>query len=52
MPPAEIIDTIRQVHAGKKCISADIAMRLAEHIDDESLSDREVQVLSQVAAAG
>jgi DNA-binding NarL/FixJ family response regulator len=49
MAPAQMIDTIRQVHAGKKCISPDIAAHLAEHIGEESLSHREVEVLSHVA---
>jgi DNA-binding NarL/FixJ family response regulator len=49
MPPALMIETIRQVHAGKKCISPEVAARLAEHLSDESLSNREVEVLSHVA---
>jgi DNA-binding NarL/FixJ family response regulator len=49
MPPKEILATIRQVHAGKKCVSPEIAAGLAEHITDESLSDREAQVLSYAA---
>jgi DNA-binding NarL/FixJ family response regulator len=49
MPPAQMIETVRQVHAGKKCISPEIAARLAEHFGDESLSNREVEVLSHVA---
>jgi len=41
---------IRQVHAGKKCIPAEIASGLAEHLGDEALSRREVEVLQHVAA--
>jgi DNA-binding NarL/FixJ family response regulator len=49
MPPRHMLDTVRQVHAGKKLISGEIASGLAEHISDESLSEREVEVLRQVA---
>ena len=50
MPPQQLLDAIRQVHAGKKCVPAEIASGLAEHLGDEDLSQREVQVLRQVAA--
>lgn len=50
MPPRQMLDTIRQVHAGKKCVPAEIASGLAEHLGDETLSQREVEVLQQVAA--
>ena len=49
MPPAQMIDMIRQVHGGKKCVPPEIAAGLAEHLGDEALSDREVEVLQQVA---
>jgi DNA-binding NarL/FixJ family response regulator len=50
MPPQQMLDTIRQVHAGKKCIPPEIAAGLVEHLGDEALSQREVEVLQQVAA--
>jgi DNA-binding NarL/FixJ family response regulator len=50
MPPREMLDTIRRVHAGKKCVPAEIAAGLAEHFGDGALSGREVEVLQQVAA--
>jgi DNA-binding NarL/FixJ family response regulator len=50
MPAQQMLDMIRQVHAGKKCVPAEIASGLAEHLGDEALSQREVQVLQQVAA--
>ena len=50
MPPRQMLDIIRQVHAGKKCVPAEIATGLAEHLGDEALSQREVEVLQQVAA--
>jgi len=49
MPPKELVDVIRQVHAGKKRIPPEIAAHLAEHYADESLTDREIEVLQQVA---
>ncbi len=49
MPPNELIDVILQVHAGKKRIPTEIAAQLAEHLSDDALTDREVQVLSQIA---
>ncbi len=50
MPPQQIIEMIRQVHAGKKRVPAEIAARLAEHLGDEALSNREVEVLQKVGA--
>jgi DNA-binding NarL/FixJ family response regulator len=49
MPPQQMLDMIRQVHAGKKCVPAEIASALVEHLGDEALSQREVEVLQQVA---
>jgi DNA-binding NarL/FixJ family response regulator len=47
MPPRDI-ETIRHVHAGKKRIPAEVAARLAEHLSEEALSEREVEVLQLV----
>lgn len=49
MPPSELLDVIRQVHAGKKRIPPEIASQLAEHLSDETLTEREVEVLKEVA---
>lgn len=49
MPPKELVEVVRQVHAGKKRIPAEIAAHLAEHYSDESLTGREVEVLQQIA---
>lgn len=49
MAPKELIDVILQVHAGKKRIPSQVAAQLAEHLSDEALTDREVEVLSQIA---
>ena len=49
MPPKELVDVIRQVHAGKKRVPPDVAAKLAEHMSDERLTDREVEVLRHLA---
>jgi DNA-binding NarL/FixJ family response regulator len=49
MPPSELLEVIRQVHAGKKRIPPAIASQLAEHMSDEKLTEREVEVLREVA---
>lgn len=49
MPPKELVEVIRQVHAGKKRIPAQVAAHLAEHISDEPLTEREIEVLGQIA---
>ena len=46
----ELIDTIRAVHAGKKRIPPEIAVDMAEHHMDDALTQREIQVLREVAA--
>jgi len=47
-PPADMTEAIRLVHAGKKRIPPDVAARLAEHLSDETLTEREVEVLQLV----
>jgi DNA-binding NarL/FixJ family response regulator len=49
MNPRELVEVIRQVHAGKKRIPAEIAAHLAEHYSDEALTDREIEVLRKIA---
>jgi DNA-binding NarL/FixJ family response regulator len=49
MPPSEMVQAIRHVHAGKKRVPAAVAAHLAEHMSDESLTPREIDVLGQVA---
>jgi DNA-binding NarL/FixJ family response regulator len=46
----EIVRTIRDVHAGRKCIPAEIAASLAEHPGADELTAREVEVLALMAA--
>jgi DNA-binding NarL/FixJ family response regulator len=49
MPPKELVEVIRQVHAGKKRVLPEVAARLAEHLSDEALTAREIDVLRHVA---
>src|SRR5215469_9707911 len=49
MPPKELFEVIVQVHAGKKRIPTQIAAQLAEHLSDEALTTREIEVLGLIA---
>jgi DNA-binding NarL/FixJ family response regulator len=49
MPPTEMVDAIRQVHAGRKRVPAEVAAHVTEHLGEESLTAREVEVLRHVA---
>ncbi|HEV2270353.1 MAG TPA: response regulator transcription factor [Steroidobacteraceae bacterium] len=46
----ELIETIRAVHAGKRRVPPEIATEIAEHVADDALSAREIEVLRRVAA--
>ena len=46
----DLLDAIRAVYGGTRYIPNEIAAELAEHVIDESLSDREVAVLRKVAS--
>ena len=50
VPPSEILASIRQVHAGKKCIPAEVASEIADYFTADSLTAREVETLRLVAA--
>jgi DNA-binding NarL/FixJ family response regulator len=45
MPKNELLAIIRSVHAGKRHVPADVAARLAEHLGEEELTARELEVL-------
>jgi DNA-binding NarL/FixJ family response regulator len=49
MPRRQLVEMIRKAHSGKKHIPPEIAAHLAEHMADESLSKREVDVLQKIA---
>jgi len=46
----ELPDAIRSVHAGQRRIPGEIAMAMAEHLADDPLTEREVEVLRCIAA--
>jgi DNA-binding NarL/FixJ family response regulator len=46
----DLLDTIRAVRAGKKILHAEVAVELATHAADDALSEREIEVLSLIAA--
>lgn len=46
----ELVDTIRSVHAGRKRVPPEIAVEMAEHHSDDALTEREIEVLREVAA--
>lgn len=46
----ELLDTIRHVNSGRKSISASVAAELAEHLGDDALTAREIDVLRLIAA--
>ena len=48
-PPADLVETIRQVHAGRKGIPPNVAAHIAEHLGEETLTARELEVLRLVA---
>jgi DNA-binding NarL/FixJ family response regulator len=45
----ELVDAIRAIHAGRRKIPSEIAAGIAEHVADDALTDREIQVLRRVA---
>ena len=49
MPRKQLIEMIRRVHTGKKHIPAEVAAHLVEHMGEESLSKRELDVLAKIA---
>ena len=45
----ELLGAIRAVYAGRRHIPGSVAEKLAEHLGSEKLSERELQVLGQIA---
>ncbi len=46
----ELLETIRAVHTGRRYVPLEIANEIAVHVGDEPLSDREIEILTRVAA--
>ncbi len=45
MPKDELLAVVRSVHAGRKHVPPEVAARLAEHLGEEDLTARELEVL-------
>jgi len=45
----ELLETIRAVHAGQKRIPPEVAAELADHVGDDDLTSREIDVLRLIA---
>jgi DNA-binding NarL/FixJ family response regulator len=45
VPASELLTAVRSVHAGRRYVPAEVAARLAEHLGDEELTVRELEVL-------
>jgi len=45
----ELLESIRSVHAGKRALSTEASMELAEHATDDALTPAEVRVLRLIA---
>lgn len=48
MPHIELLAVIRSVHAGRRHVPAEVAAVLAEHLGEENLTPRELQVLELI----
>jgi len=48
-PNSEMVRAIRQVQAGRRAIPGPVAAGIAEHLTEEALTPREIQVLQSVA---
>ena len=46
----ELLATIRAVHAGKRTLSPEVSIELAEHATDDALTEAELAVLRLIAA--
>lgn len=44
-PKNELLEVIRSVHAGRRHVPPEVAARLAEHLGEEDLTTRELEVL-------
>lgn len=48
MPKHELLGVIRSLHAGKRHVPPEVAARLAEHMGDDELTTRELEVLKLI----
>ena len=50
MPPKDLLEAIRHVHAGKKTVPREVGARLADQLREDPLTPREISVLREVVA--
>jgi DNA-binding NarL/FixJ family response regulator len=50
LPADELVKAIREVHAGKKRVQAELAAQIAEHLGEERVTARETEILKHMAA--
>jgi DNA-binding NarL/FixJ family response regulator len=48
-PVEELLDAVREVHAGRKRIPPEIAAQIAEYVSEEPLTRREIEILQEMA---
>jgi len=46
----ELLETIRAVHAGKKALAPEAAVKLSEHLTDDAMTPADLQILRLIAA--
>jgi len=46
---SELVNTIRLIHSGGRKVPEEIALQMAEHVADDALSMREIEILRKVA---
>ncbi len=49
MPPEDVLKVIRQVHAGKRYVLPEVAAFVANHMGEETLTSREIDVLRHLS---
>jgi DNA-binding NarL/FixJ family response regulator len=49
MPKNDLLDVIRAVHSGRKRVPPEVASRLAEHLGEDDLTARELDVLRLIS---
>jgi DNA-binding NarL/FixJ family response regulator len=49
LPADELVKAIREVHAGNKRVQAELAAEIAEHMGEDRLSTREIEILESLA---
>ena len=48
MPMDDLLEVIRAVHSGRRCMLPEVAARLSEHYGEDDLTARELQVLGLI----